>query len=187
MKKILIGVSLVLIIGLAYVFTHEWFSEQKDKVEKVMHPEYEKIDDARGVLDKILEHISETNPGLTLVDGELVDSELGLPHYEVVGILELAHFDEDKIVSGCVVRPVVTAENPKMLIVVEAADKAASVQTKAAMDKVKSDQYEQFTDAGMWTQYLIDENKIERQGNFLLYATWEDSKDLVKIFQRYVQ
>lgn len=187
MKKILIGVSVVLVLGLTYVFTHEWFSEQKDKVEEVMHPEYEKIDDARGVLDKILEHIAEVDPELSLVDGELVDAALGLPHYEVVDILEMAHFDEEDVVSGCVVRPIVATENPKILMVVEANGKDASVKTKAAMTKVHSDQYEEFKDAGMWTRYLIDENQVERQGNFLLYATWEDPKDLVKIFQRHVQ
>jgi len=187
MKKILIGVGIVLVVLLGGFLSQNWLTEQAEKVDKMIHPDYEKIDEARGILDKVLEHIAESSPELAFVDGQLVDAELGLPVFEVVPVSEIEHFDEKDIVDGYVVHPVVANNNPKLLMVVQATDKEATVRVKDAMGKMKSDQYEDFAKANMWIRHLIDENATERQGNFLIYATWDDAKELVKVFQRHVQ
>lgn len=186
MKKLLIGAGIMIFLFIG-IFSHNWFSEQVEKVDKVINPEYEKIDDVRGILDKVLEHIAEINPELSFIDGQLVDSELALPRFEVVDIATTLHFNVEDIVDGYVVRPVVGVENPKLLIVAQAVDMKASARIREDLNKVKSDQYEEFVQADMWVQHLIDTNEIERQGNFLIYVTWDDAKELVKVFQRHVQ
>jgi len=186
MKKLLIGAGIMVFLFIG-IFSHNWFSEQAEKVDKFFNPDCEKIDNAQDVLGKVLEHIAEINPELSFIDGQLVDSELALPRFEVVDIATIEHFNGEDIVDGYVVRPVVGVENPKLLIVAQAVDMKASMRIREELNKVKSDQYEQFVEAGMWVQHLIDTNEIERQGNFLIYVTWDDAKELVKIFQRYVQ
>ena len=181
------GLSVLVLVVLVGFFSHNWIDEQAKKVDEKLHPKYEKIEDAQGILDKVLEHIAESSPELSYIDGELVDAELGLPHFEVMDITEIEHFDAEDIVDGYVVRPVVGVENPKLLIVTQAVNKEASARVREGLNKVKSDQYEQFTEADMWTRHLIDTNETERQGNFLIYATWNDAKELVKVFQRHVQ
>lgn len=185
MKKIMVGICAFL-VATALTGCGFW-DEQVQEFRAAVRPEYEKTTDARELLDKILQQIADSNPTLVLVDGILVDDDLGLPHYEVLDISVLDHFDQDDIVAGYVVRPVITVENPKLLMVVEAADKEAAVRVKAAMEQVKSDQYQEFAKTEIWARYLIDSNELNRQGNFLIYATWNDPADLVKVFQRHVQ
>ena len=187
MKKWFLGLGIVVFIIFVGILGHNWLDEQALKIDKMINPEYEKIDDARGILDKILEYIAETNPELSLVDGQLVDAELGLPRFEMVDLATTLHFNVEDIVDGYVVRPVVGVENPKLLIVAQAVDKEASARVRDGLNKMRSDQYEEFSEADMWTRHLIDANENERQGNFLIYATWDDAKELVKVFQRHVQ
>lgn len=182
MKKILVG-----ILGFVTIFTLFGCHQVKNKMEEMKHPDHEKIEDVRGILDKVLEHIADTDPELSFENGELLDSELGVPHFEVISISEIGHFKEKDVVDGFVVRPVVPVDNPKLLIVVEAVDKDASGNLNKAMAKVKSDQIVDFKDAGILTKYLIDNNKTVRQGNFLIYVTWEGSEDIVKVFERHVR
>jgi len=187
MKKFLIGTAAVLFVIFVGFFSHNWLAERAKAIDTLINPDHEKVEDARGILDKVLEHIAETSPELSLIDGELVNSELGLPVFEVLPISEITHFDEQDIVDGHIVRPIVTVENPRLLIIIEAVDKDAAVRTKDAMAKVLSDQHAEFADGDVWTRHLIDDNETERQGNFLIYATWDDAKELVKVFQRHVQ
>jgi len=185
MKKILASVLIFMLI-----FTLFGCKQVKDKVEEIkgqMEPDREKIEDTRGILDKVLKHIADTDPELSFKDGTLLDSELGVPHFDVVPISEIKHFNKKDVVDGFIVRPVVDVDNPKLLIVVEAVDKSASESLKKAMAKVHSDQYEKFKDAGIMTRYLVSNNKTVRQGNFLIYVTWEDTQDIVKVFERHVR
>lgn len=182
MKKIVVG-----ILGVMVIFTLLGCRQVKNRLEKLEHPDHEKVENTRGLLDKVLEHIADNNPELSFENGELVDSELGVPHFDILPISELSHFEEKDFVDGFVVRPVVDVDNPKLLIVVEAVDKDASNQLNEAMTKIKSDQQVQFKDAGMLTTYLINNNKTVRQGNFLIYVTWEESEDIVKVFERHVR
>lgn len=181
MRKLLIG-----ILGIVIIST--LFSCQKAKEEEeAMKPDHEKIENARDLLDKVLEHIADTSPELSFKDGALVDSELGVPHFDVVPFSEIKHFKEKEIVDGFIVRPVVDVDNPKLLIIVEAVNKDASESLVSTLKKVHSDQYEKFKEAGMMTQYLIENNKSVRQGNFLTYVTWEGAQDIVKVFERHVR
>ena len=182
MKKILVG-----ILGFMTIFTFYGCSQVKAHMATLEQPDHEKIEDARGILDKVLEHIAETNPELSFEDGELLDSELGVPHFETFPISEIEHFDEKDVVDGFVVRPVVEVDNPKLLIVVEAVDKKACENLVKTMGKVKSDQMVEFKDGGMLTKHLIYENKTVRQGNFLIYVTWEQPEEIVKVFERHVR
>jgi len=182
MKKILIT-----ILGIVMIFILLGCSKIKKQVEAMKQPDHEKVEDAHGILDKILGHIAETNPELSFEDGTLVDSELGVPHFEISPYSEIKHFDEKDVVDGYIVRPVVDVENPRLLIVIEAADKKASEKLVKSLGKVKSDQQKDFKDSGILTRYIIDENKTIRQGNFLLYATWDKSEKIVKVFERHVR
>jgi len=182
MKKILVG-----ILGVAIIFTLFGCQRVKGKIESIKKPDHEKIENARGILDKILEHIADTDRELSFKDGKLVDSELGVPHFDIVPFSEIKHFNAKEVVDGFIVRPVVDVDNPKLLIVVEAVDKKASESLVKAMAKVHSDQYEKFKEAGIQAKYLIGNNKTIRQGDHLLYVTWEGSKDIVKVFERYVR
>jgi hypothetical protein len=182
MKKILVG-----ILGFVIIFTLFGCHQVKNQMEKIAHPDHKKIEDVREILDKVLEHIADHNPELSFEDGELLDSELGVPHFDIVSISENSHFKEKDVVDGFIVRPVVDVDNPKLLIVVEAVDKEASGTLNKAMIKVKSDQQVQFQDAGILVKYLIDNNKTVRQGNYLIYVTWEGAEDIVKVFERHVR
>ena len=182
MKKLFVG-----ILGIMMIFTLFGCTQVKAFMKSMEQPDHEKIEDARGILDKVLEHIAENSSKLSFEDGELLDSELGVPHFETLSISEIEHFDEKDVVDGFIVRPVVEVENPKLLIVVEAVDKKASENLVKAMGKVKSDQMVEFKDAGMMTKYLLNENKSVRQGNFLIYVTWENPQEIVKVFERHVR
>lgn len=182
MKKIIVG-----ILGVVTIFTLFGCHQVKNEMEKLKHPQHEKIEDVREILDKVLEHIAANNSELSFEDGELLDSELGVPHFDIVSISEIPHFKEKDVVDGFVVRPVVDVDNPELLIVVEGVDKDASSNLKNAMLKVKSDQQVQFQDAGALAKYLIDNNKTTRQGNYLIYVTWESPEDIVKVFERHVR
>ena len=182
MKKILIG-----ILGIMTIFMLIGCAQVKAYVDNLEQPDHEKIKDAHGILDKVLEHIAESDSELSFEDGKLVDSELGVPHFEVLPISEIKHFDEKDIVDGFIVHPVVDVDNPKLLIVAEAVDKKASMSLNEAMGKVKSDQYAEFKDSGVLTMYLINKNQTVRQGNFLIYVTWEKAEDIVKVFERHVR
>ena len=182
MKKILVG-----ILGVTIIFTLFGCKQVKAYMQTLEHPEYEKIEDVRGILDKVLEHIAETDPELSFENGELLDSELGVPHFEISPFSEIKHFDEKDVFDGYIVSPVVDVDNPKLLIVIEAADKKASENLVQTMGKVKSDQMVKFKDGGILTKYLINENKTVRQGNYLIYVTWEGSEEIVKVFERHVR
>lgn len=179
MKKFLIGV-----LGLGMLLILVSCQQVKEKMEKV---EPEKIEDVRGILDKVLAHIADHHPELSLDEGQLLDTELGIPRFETVDLSEINHFDDKDIVDGLIVRPVVEVENPHLLIVVEAVDQEASRNLNQAMVKVKSDQLKQFGDAGILTKKLVNEGKAVRQGNFLIYVTWEGAVDIVRVFERHVR
>ena len=182
MKKILVGV-----LGVGIIFTLFGCSQVKAHVKSMEKPEYEKIEDVRGILDKVLAHIAESSSELSFENGELLDSELGVPHYETLPFSEIEHFNEKDVVDGFIVRPVVDVENPKLLIVIEAVDKEACSNLLKGLEKVKSDQMVEFKDSGILTKYLINENKTVRQGNFLFYVTWEKPEEIVKVFERHVK
>jgi len=182
MKKLFVGLA---VIAMAFILLG--CSQVKAHMESLEHPDHEKIEDARGILDKILEHIAKTSPELSFENGELVDSELGEPHFEIFNFSQIKHFAKKDVVDGYIVRPVVDVDNPKLLIVMEAVDKEASVRLQGAMAKVKSDQLVEFKDSGILTKYLINNNKTTRQGNYLVYTTWPESEDIVKVFERHVR
>jgi len=161
--------------------------EAKDKIGEMVQPKHEKIEEARGVLDKVLEYIAEHDSELAFGEGQLLDAELGVPRFETVPISEIKHFEDKDVVEGFIVRPVVGVEDPYLLIVVEAVDKSASENLNKAMGKVKSDQQAQFRDADILTKYRINDNKTTRQGNYLIYVTWEKSEEIVKIFEQHVR
>ena len=177
----------VCLLGIVIISTLLGCQKIKDKVEAMEHPEYEKIEDASGILDKILEHIAKITPEFSFEAGELLDFELGVPRFERVPISEIKHFNEEDVVNGFIVRPVVDVDNPRLLIVVEAVDKEASNRLDKAMLKLHSDQSAKFFDDGIWTKYLVNNNETVRQGNFLLYVTWDNAEKIAKIFERHVR
>ena len=167
------------------------FDGIKEKAKEIIQLEnaqkHEKIDDARGILDKILKHIAKADPKLSFEDDQLLDSELGIPRFEISSFSEIKHFDKKDVVDGYIVRPVVDVENPKLLIVLEAVDTKASQNLSQALRKVQSDQWMKYKDLNLWMRHLINESKNVRQGNFLIYAIWEDPVDIVKIFEQHVR
>lgn len=162
-------------------------AEEKEKLDEIMNPEYEKIDNVDGILTEILKHIANYHPDLSLVDGQLVDSDLGLPVFEVTEISKLDQFDMDDIVGGYLLRPVVDVDNVKMIVIAEADGKEASIRVKQNMEELKSDQYRACEDGEFWEKNLVDSNVITRQGNFLLYVTWEGPTEITKVFERHIR
>ncbi|MCL1991228.1 MAG: hypothetical protein FWG67_10110 [Defluviitaleaceae bacterium] len=177
----------IIFICLVIVFMLLGFKSMKDKLEEMKQPEHEKIEDARGILDQILEHIAKMDSELSFEDKEMLDAELGVPRFDILPFSEIKHFDQKDVIDGYIVRPVVEVDNPRLLVVLEAVDKEASVKVKQAMAKLKSDQWTAFKDHGIWTKYLVNGNQTVRQGNFLIYVTWEKAEDIVKVFERHVR
>lgn len=186
MKKNIVGmIGLVIMIALiGCQQTKDASAEVKGKME---HPNHQKARSASDVLNKVLEHIAHTDPELSFENSQLLDYELGVPHFNIVPFSEIEHFEVKDVVDGFIVRPVVGVDNPKLLIILEAVDKKASVNLNQALLKVKSDQWVAYRDSGIWDVHLISTNKTVRQGNYLIYATWEDSEEIVKVFERHVQ
>ena len=186
MKKILLG-----ILGLMTIFTLSGCQQAKDITaeikEKMGHPDHEKVDNAHEILDNVLAHIADHHSKLSFEDGELLDSELGVPRFNVVSYSEIEHFNEEEVVDGFIVRPVVDVDNPKLLIVLEAVDKEASMNLNQVLEKVKSDQWVKYRDGGLLIDHLINTNQIVRQGNYLIYVTWEGVEEIVKVFERHVR
>lgn len=185
MKKILI-VLLGLGILITLIGCHQ-VEQVKNKMEEKKQTDQDKVEDPRNLLEKLLTYIAEHNNELSFEKNQLLDTELGVPRFETVSISEIKHFDDKDIVDGFIVRPVVDVENPHLLIIVEATDKQASENVNKALGKVKSDQLEKFADAGILTKYLINNNKTVRQGNFLIYVTWEKPEEIVKVFEKHVK
>ena len=184
MKKIFVG-----ILGITIIFILVGcgqIKDVKDKITRMNKPDHEKIEDTREILNKVLEHIADTHSELSFRDGQLLDAELGVPRFETVSFSEIEHFSDKDVADGFIVRPMVDVENPHLLIIVEATNKDTSANLMKAMGKVKSDQFTKFKDAGMWTKYLINNNKTLRQGNFVIYVTWERSQDIVKVFECHI-
>lgn len=182
MKKILVG-----ILKLVTVFTLLGCQQVEEQMEQIQHPNYEKIEDVDALLDKLLEHIADHDGGLVFADGELVDAESGIPHFDIVSISNIPYFKNKDVVDGFVVRPIVDVDNPKLLIVVKAIDENAGDNLDEAMLKVLSDQHVQFRDAGMMSQYLIDNNRTIRQGNYFIYVTWENPEGILRVFEQHVR
>lgn len=185
MKKILIGTISVILIFVLVGFGP--FKEMKDKIDELRQPEHEKIEDARGILDKVLEHIAAVDPHLSFEDEQLLDSELGMPRFEILSFSEIKQINAEDVVDGYLVQPVVNVDNPRLLIILQAVDKEASINLDQALKKVQSDHWVNFKAHNIWIRHLINEGKITRQGNFLIYAIWEDSIDIVKVFEQHVR
>lgn len=162
-------------------------SQAEDLVKEQFTPEYEKMATASDILEEILIHIADHDPKLSFDDGNLVDTELGIPRYEIVSLTEIDHFSPDAIAEGYVVSPVVEIDNPHLLIVAKANDKASASDLNDSMKKVLSDQATQFHGKSMSQIHLVNMNQIVRQGDYLIYATWEDADELVRVFERHVR
>jgi len=162
-------------------------SQAEDKVKEMITPEYEKMADVSDILGEILTHIADHDSELSFDDGTLVDTELGIPRYEVAPLTEIDHFNPVEVAEGYVVRPVVEVDNPHLLIVVEANDKASASSLNNGMKKVLSDQVAQFHDKGLGKIHLVNTNQTIRQGNYLIYATWDGAKEITHVFERHVK
>ena len=147
----------------------------------------EKIEDARLLLDKIIDHIDKDDNGLSASGGKLYNSELGLPLFEIVGLSEIRHFDNVDYEDGTALLPTDNVDNPKMIVIAKGKTKEIGNELIGAMAKVESDQFANFANGDIVIEYLLDEGKTVKQGYFVLYAVWDNVDDLVKIFQKYVQ
>jgi len=185
MKRMLLSFSCLMSICVLVGFGP--FADVKEKIQEIKQAEHEKIDDAQGILDKVLEHIAKVDPKLSFEDEQLLDSELGIPRFEISSYSEITHFDKKDVVDGYVVQPVVDADNPRLLVILEAVDKEASGNLNQALKKLQSDHWIDFKDHGIWIRYLVNEGKIVRQGSFLIYVVWEDPTEIVKIFEQHVR
>jgi len=185
MKKFIKPFIATAVVALLIAFMP--FEEIKSKIDEYTHTDPKKIQDSKELLDEILEHIAMLDPQLTFANDQLLDSELAIARYNILPLSVIDHFDEQLVVNGFVVRPVVTVEDPKTIIILEAVDIDASVELMDAFKKVQSDQWADFKNHGIFKRYLVDHNKSVRQGVFLLYVTWEDNEDIVKIFERHVR
>jgi len=185
MKKILLGMVGVFLIVMLVGFGP--LKDIKNRIDEIKNPGYEKIEDVRGILDEVLIHIDKTNPAISFENGQLLDSELGVPRFEITSFQHISHLETDDVLSGYMVEPAVTVDNPRVLIILNAVDKEASLRLQNALEKVKSDRWRDYKDTGIWNRYLINESKLVRQGTYLIYVIWEDPTDIVKVFERHVR
>ena len=78
-------------------------------------------------------------------------------------------FNSEDIKSGYILQPMMNVKS-ELIIVAEAKDAESTGNIKASYEKVLSDQ------DTMWSRYLPDQyelvkaNKIQTQGNYVLYA-----------------
>jgi len=191
MKRIFLFLSVFLLITTT-TSCHK-VSDQIEKLEK-QEPEYEKMEDPRQILDAIQEGIAKKVQDLEVADGVLSDKNTGFPYYEIIPLGTsqnhdkiAKHFNPEDIKSGYILRPIVTSDNAQLLIIVHAQDNEASENVKQAMAKVLSDQETQAAQTQIKNQHLIKSNGTIRQGNFLIYVTWEHTHDIIHIFEHHVR
>ena len=95
-------------------------------------------------------------------------------------------FNTEDIKSGYILQPMMNVKS-ELIIVAEAKDAESTENIKASYEKVLSDQDE------MWSRYLPDQyelvkaNKIQTQGNYVLYVTSSQAEEIVKIFEEQVK
>ncbi len=95
-------------------------------------------------------------------------------------------FNSEDIKSGYILQPMMNVKS-ELIIVAEAKDAESTENIKASYEKVLSDQDE------MWSRYLPDQyelvkaNKIQTQGNYVLYVTSEQVEEIVKVFEEQVK
>lgn len=95
-------------------------------------------------------------------------------------------FNSEDIKSGYILQPMMNVKS-ELIIVTEAKDAESAENIKASYEKVLSDQ-----DA-MWSRYLPDQyelvkaNKIQTQGNYVLYVTSSQAEEIVKVFEEQVK
>ena len=95
-------------------------------------------------------------------------------------------FNSEDIKSGYILQPMMNVKS-ELIIVAEAKDAESTENIKASYEKVLSDQDE------MWSRYLPDQyelvkaNKIQTQGNYVLYVTSEQVEEVVKVFEEQVK
>ena len=95
-------------------------------------------------------------------------------------------FNSEDIKSGYILQPMMNVKS-ELIIVAEAKDAESVENIKASYEKVLSDQDE------MWSRYLPDQyelvkaNKIQTQGNYVLYVTSEQVEEIVKVFEEQVK
>jgi len=184
MKKILTLVSTAFLI---FLLGFNPIETIKEHIDNIIHSEYEKLDNPQDLLDKLLAHMADVDPELTFENGQMLDSELGIPRLDILPFSEIEHFDKNDVIDGYIVRPVVEVDNPKLLILLKAKDVEASLRLNEALTKVRSDQWVDFSEADIYKRHLINKNQIIRQGNYLIYVTWEKSENIVKVFERHVR
>ena len=143
---------------------------------------------------QISEFETEINQNLDaaehLAEGLIQNVEAGEGD-DAESVLELKnfarHFNSEDIHSGFILRPIVSTDNPNLIIVVRANNKESSENIKKSMIKVNSDQEAIFADADVRIRQLINNNQIVRQGNYLIYLTWEKADEAVRVFERHVR
>lgn len=129
-------------------------------------------------------------------DAEAVDPENVNPYYQVWDIKEpdledrfapITDFNIEKIVTGFVIQPTLANQDSELILVLEVKNDEAGQDLEKSMKKLKA--YQDY----VWEDYIprqhefVKGNKIEKQGNFLLYATSQYAEEVVKLFQFKVQ
>ena len=179
MKRILIlGVLVLSLVGCGV--------KLERTIQDFTHPMYKKVRDISELTELILEKIDENDKDVALHNGHLVDKELGIPMYEVVSYKEIKHFNEEDIEDGLIVRSVVD-DNPHLLILIEAKGKQEASNVEKSFSKVLSDQKERFHGKGISKNYMVNTNKRIRQGNYLIYVTWNNPKEAINVFERHIR
>lgn len=97
------------------------------------------------------------------------------------------HFDQEKIKEGYILEPEDSLVNAELIIVVEVADSDLLDEVADNMDKLTSDQMVRWTEYIESQKQLVKTNRIEQQGNYILYVTSKNANHVVQIFQEQVR
>ena len=95
-------------------------------------------------------------------------------------------FNKEDLEEGTILMQMMNIKSDQ-IIVLKAKDESKVEDLKAALEKVKEGQM------STWETYLPDQyelvkaNKIQTQGNYVLYVTSSQAEEIVKIFEEQVK
>lgn len=182
MKKIILA-SVVGLVMLGLVACGTSKDKENDEVANVSVKDIitdfkEKI--AKDIEDESGDNILGEDGTLSgYTEADLKDKESEDPFTTL--FLERAELDPEKLEEGRFLAPMINV-NSTEIIILKAKDAADIDELKAALER------EQAVQVGIWEQYLPDQhekvkkNVIKVNGNYLLFATSDDSAALEKIF-----
>lgn len=121
------------------------------------------------------EDLQEGLPGL--MEGNLLEDDL------MFYISDPELFNKELIAEGYILAPMFNIMSDE-IIVLKAKDKAAVKDLQAALEKEKENRLKQWEDYLPNQRVKVENTVIKVEGQYLLYATWEDPELIAEAFDQ---